>query len=294
MFKQMLQNGISSWLPDLLLIVGVGLLIFGILWVILQFRGFDPSGFLPRLRHSEKGVPAPSALEQSVLEDERCRRLEEVIRMQKQQITSMELQLDDAAKLRHDFRQELLILQEFARSGDRDSLDRYLPQIKLEGKSIAVPLCPNPLINTIFQFYFNRARASGIKIDAAIQADETLWLSAADAGVLLGNLLENAVTAAAESPADSRHLRIRTTQTQDCFVIVIGNTFGSPRNAQDGGKFASTKPDHTGIGLNSIRSIALQYDGDAIFRINEDMFMSYVIMFRPRISEADSDGGASL
>ena len=294
MGNQASQNGISISLPTVLMVIGIALLLFSIVWLVLQFRasGKSLSGLLPRqFKKQEEENDAP---EQPVSENERCLRLEEVIQMQKQQIASMALQLDDAAKLRHDFRQELLLLQEFARSGDRDALERYLPQVTLGSSTVTVPLCPNPLINTILQFYFNKARAAGIKVDAVIQADESLWLSAADAGVLLGNMLENAVTAAAESPSGSRRLRIRTTQTQDCFVIAMGNTFGSPRNTQDDGKFASTKPDHTGIGLNSIRSIALQYGGDAVFRINEDMFMSYVIMFRPHISETDTSGGAAL
>lgn len=294
MLEQTTQNGISNWLPTLLLVVGLGLLIFGIVWAVLQLHISSWSDLTTILHRSKQEDPDPDTLAQPDLEDERCRRLEEVILMQKQQIASMERQLDDAAKLRHDFRQELLVLQEFARSGDREALERYLPHITLDGNAVTVPLCPNPLINTILQFYFNKARASGIAIDAAIQADESLWLSAADAGVLLGNMLENGVTAAAEASAESRRLRIRTAQTQDCFVIAMGNTFGTPRTVQEDGKFSSTKPDHTGIGLSSIRSVALQYDGDAKFLVDGDMFMSYVILFRPRSDGQDSGGGTSL
>ena len=297
MMEQTSQNGIMNWLPTLLLIVGLGLLLFGIVWTVFQLRASDRNVFgtlFTRYTRRADKEPDPDTLAQPELEDERCRRLEDVILMQKQQIASMERQLDDAAKLRHDFRQELLVLQEFARSGDRDALERYLPHVKLDSKSTTIPLCPNPLVNTILQFYFNKARAAGVAVDAAIQADEDLWLSAADAGVLLGNMLENGVTAAAEAPAGSRRLRIRTTQTKDCFVIAMGNTFGTPRAAQENGKFASTKPDHTGIGLNSIRSVALQYDGEAKFLVDGDMFMSYIILFRPYSSELGSDGGTSL
>lgn len=295
MMEQTIQNRISSYLPIVLLFVGLALLIFGIVWVVVQSRSSDRNNFVSLSGRSADKEADPGALAQPELEDERCRRLEEVILMQKQQIASMERQLDDAAKLRHDFRQELLVLQEFARSGDRDALERYLPQVKLDGKAAAtLPLCPNLLVNTVVQFYFNKARAAGIKIDAAIQADETLWLSAADVGVLFGNMLENGVTAAAEAPAESRRLRIRTKQTESCFVIAMGNTFGTPRITQEDGKFSSTKSDHTGIGLNSIRSVALQYDGDAKFLVDGDMFMSYIILFRPYSSEADSNGGTSL
>ena len=294
MLEQTTQNGISNWLPTLLLVIGLGLLVFCAVWAVFQPHISSWSDLTALLHRSKKEEPDLNALAQPELEDERCRRLEEVILMQKQQIASMERQLDDAAKLRHDFRQELLVLQEFARSGDREALERYLPHITLDGKAVTVPLCPNPLINTILQFYFNKARAAGIVIDAAIQADEALWLSAADAGVLLGNMLENGVTAAAEAPAASRRLRIRTAQTQDCFVIAMGNTFGAPRATQENGSFSSTKPNHTGIGLSSIRSVALQYDGDAKFLVDGDMFMSYVILFRPRSDGQDSGGGASL
>lgn len=275
MNQSQMHNGISLLLPTLLLILGVALLLFAAAWVFLSFRKAEKNAGLAH--ETDDTLP-----NEADLFDERCRRLEEVIRAQKQQIGTMELQLAEAAKLRHDFRQELLLLQEFARSGDREELERYLPQVKIETKTaVDIPLCPNPLVNTLLQYYFKKARASGIEVDAAVQADNDLWLSAGDVGILLGNLLENAVTAAAEAPAPQRRLRLRTTQREDCFVIAMGNTFGAPRAQREDGSFASTKADHTGIGLNSIRAVALNYDGDAKFVLDGDMFMSYVILFRP-------------
>ena len=270
-----------EYLPVLLLAFGVLLLIFCLIWIIAQRRAAKRRA-ASKTRKKRKGrAAAPAALQQEQVDDERFRRLEEIIQVQKQQISSMELQLDKAAKQRHDFRKELLILQEFARNGDREALERYLPQVSLDSAAITIPVCSNPLVNAMLQFYFNKANASGITVDAAVEADETLWLTAGDVGVIFGNLLENAVTAAAEAPAGNRRIRLRTKQTADCFVIALGNTFGSPRSYDAGGAFASTKPDHNGIGLGSIRATALQYDGEAKFLVDGDMFMSYVILLRP-------------
>ena len=213
--------------------------------------------------------------------EERFRRLEEIIQVQEQQIAAMGAQLEDAAKLRHDFRQELLLLRAFARDGDREALARYLPEIKLEGRGATLPLCTNPPINTMLRHYFDKARAAGIEVDAAVEADETLWLPAGDVGILFGNLLENAVTAASEAPEGQRRIRLRTAQTRDIFVIAMGNTFGAPRVCDSDGMFSSSKADHAGIGLHSIRSLALQYEGEAKFLVDGEMFMSYVILLRP-------------
>lgn len=273
----------SDYLPIVLLVLGIVLLVLCIVLICVQRRA-KKHGHAKTAKTAKRGKAsaASAALpQQEVLEDERCRRLEEIIHVQEQQISSMQLQIDKAAKLRHDFRQELLVLQEFARSGDREELERYLPQVKLDGSAASIPICPNPLINAVLQFYFNKARAAGIEVDAAIEADEDLWLTAGDVGVLFGNLLENAVTAAAEAPAEARRLRLRTTQTKDCFVIAMGNTFGSPRTLEKNGAFSSTKPEHQGIGLGSIRAVALNYDGEAKFVLDGDMFMSYVILLRP-------------
>ena len=243
-----------------------------------------------RRRRGEEREPEPEEYEQPVgtplpppqtEEEERLLRLEETVSLQKTQIDELERQLADAVKVRHDFRQQLLLLQEFARSGNREALDRYLPQIKLEGSALSVPLCPNPLVNTMLRFYVARARAADVEVNAVIQADENLWLSAADVSVLFGNLLENAVTAASEAPAGKRRIRIRTTQTDDFFVIAMGNTFGTPRAVSEEGIFSSTKPEHTGVGLGSIRALALRYDGEAKFLLDGDTFMSYVILLRP-------------
>ena len=278
---QTITNFISDYMPldflsILLLILGLVLLLFCIILICVQRRD--------RKNAHKKGERSGNSAETPQLEDldnERYRRLEEIIQVQKQQIESMERQLDNAARLRHDFRQELLVLQEFARSGDRETLERYLPEVKMDGEAISIPVCSNPLINAMLQCYFTKARAAGIEIDAAVEADESLWITASDVGVLFGNLMENGVTAAAEAPAGQRRIRLRTTQTADCFVIAMGNTFGPPRNYEANGAFTSTKPNHKGIGLGSIRSVALQYDGEAKFLLDGDMFMSYIILLRP-------------
>lgn len=270
-------GGFSAFILRFLLLVGALLLIFCVVWAITQRRSVKKQSG----KHGGRRGAADAPADQRQADDERMRRLEEVIQVQTQQISDMELQLDRAAKMRHDFQQELLVLREFARSGNRDALEFYLPQVKLDENAISIPICPNVPVNAVLQHYFNKARLSVITVDAAIEADEKLWLTAGDIGVLFGNLMENAVTAAAEAPSGQRRIRLRTMQTADCFVIAMGNTFGTPRALDNGGAFVSTKSNHEGIGLSSIRSVALQYDGEAKFLVDGDMFMSYIILLRP-------------
>lgn len=203
-----------------------------------------------------------------------------LIEAQKQQIIAMEKEIEEARKIRHDYRQELLVLEEFARNGDRNSVARYLPQTEKIEKGHNFRLCPNVLVNTLLLYYIDRAGEQGIEVDAAVDANEELWMSAADISVMLGNLMTNAITAAAEQTEGKRKIRLRTLQKKDYFAVAIGNTFGIPRAAQEDGIYSSTKEGHKGIGLSSIRRIAEKYEGTAVFHVEDEVFRSDVIVFR--------------
>jgi len=260
-------------------VISIILIVFGI-FIIAFLIVIVVCGARRQHKKTEEPIEE-SALSPEEINDERFQRMEEIVQAQAQQMESMQVQLDESARIRHDFRQELLLLKEFALDGNRQAIEQFLPQMRIDQNVIDIPICKNTLVNTIYKYYYAKAIASGIEIDAAIEADETLWLSAADVGVLFGNLLENAVAAASEAAEDQRKLRIRTTQTTDCLVIAMGNTFGAPRVQSETGDFSSTKTAHKGIGLNSIQGIAKAYQGEAKFVLDKDLFMSYVILFRP-------------
>jgi len=286
-FNDLLLYARSRILPLALVLLGCCVLIvLGIYFLVLARRRKKQRLAQERelelqLRQEEERKKAEAAMEAEKLNIERFRRLEEVIRAQNEQMESMQEQLEAAAKFRHDCRQELLMLREFAADGDRAALENYLPQVQLDQRTAEAPVCRNPMINAIYRAYRAKAEAAGIELDAMVEADESLWLTGTDVGVLFGNLLENAVTAATEAEDGQRRIRIRTTQTEGSLVITMGNTYGGERIFQEDGLFASTKPGHKGIGLDSIRRIARAYDGDVKFGLDEDMFMSCVILFRP-------------
>lgn len=207
-----------------------------------------------------------------------------LIETQKRALKETGDRLDRLRRQHHDYRQQLLILRELAQSGgNADALESRFPDMDLAagGTSDMPSFCENTLVNSLVGHYLQDAEHGGVALDVIFRISDELWLDVRETGALFGNLLENIVTAALEAPEGMRKLRIRVSEGTDRLVITTGNTYGTPRIAS-GDIFLSTKPDHDGIGLSSIREVAEKYGGRAMFYVKNDMFYSSVILFRPQ------------
>ena len=124
----------------------------------------------------------------------------------------------------------------------------------------------------------NEAKKQGIQdisIQLSIPAD-TGQILASDLCVVVGNLLENAITACAHVPPGQARIQMRSRQRFDILALTLDNSYAAVEPAE-GGLFRSTKPGG-GTGLTSIRSIAEKYQGGAEFTVKDGLFCSSLYM----------------
>ena len=107
-------------------------------------------------------------------------------------------------------------------------------------------------------------------------------IAGSDLAVILGNLWENAVTAALDAPEGRRLIRLRV-QTEEVRVLIrMENSFSGPVY-EENERFYSTKPGRNkaeGVGIASIRAVAERYGGIAGFTYTPDTFTSSVLLYR--------------
>lgn len=193
--------------------------------------------------------------------------------------------MEQDRKLRHDFRHHVIVLKGMLERSERDLAIRYIDQYgdSLTGQEYG-QYCLHPVINTLVNYYCSQCKSRGISFLAGVEGPlarmeaGNLPIHDTDLAVILGNLLDNALTAASEKPADgSPFLRLNLISHGRVLVIVVDNSF-SEEKRMSGNRYLSTKEGHLGIGLASIRSAAQKYDGGAEFSHENGIFHASVML----------------
>ena len=119
--------------------------------------------------------------------------------------------------------------------------------------------------NALLNHYFQIAKDSHIRIEQHISLPDRLYIDIIDLCSVLGNVLENAITACQDVPEDERFVTITVSREQGTeLYIAVSNSFSGKVNRK-GKHYLSTKQGGNGIGLSSVSSIAEKYGGLARF-----------------------------
>lgn len=204
------------------------------------------------------------AQRQLVLQEEQYRRLTE----------NMEI----TRRMRHDLRHHMVTVQGFLKNGETAQAERYLSQtLKIAEEHEIVKLCNNAVVNLIVTHSKTLAKERGIQFSARIIIPDNLPILDVDLSVVIGNLLENAVDAAEQVIEEVPFIHFNMICSGKMLAITVDNSFGGIVRI-NGGKYLSTKENHTGYGLESVEAIAERYSGGVEFTHEGKVFHSSVMM----------------
>ena len=124
--------------------------------------------------------------------------------------------------------------------------------------------CTNPILSIVMGQKISEAEEADIHISTDIEDLPLEFLEDCDITAIFSNLWDNAIAANCTVPPEQRRIHIQMHQINHFITIAFANQFNGILN-RCGTELHSTKPDHTGIGLTSIRSTVEKYDG--IFQV---------------------------
>lgn len=181
-------------------------------------------------------------------------------------------------KMHHDLRHHILILQSLLDSGETEKASDYLQNyVQILRRYEVTKFCSHIVTNMIVSHYQSLALDKGITFTARINVPDSLMISDFDIAILLGNLLENAIESANHAKDHNRFISLNIICSGKMLAVTVDNGFNGCVN-QNKGTYLSTKPHHTGIGLQSIAGIAKKYHGGVQFSHEGAIFHSSVML----------------
>ena len=213
-----------------------------------------------------------------------------------QQLESMESHLKETERIyagvramKHDMKNQLAVVVELAgHSGEQEELQAYLAQMNRTLSKLDFPCkTGSAALDTLLAIKFHEMRE---KIpDVIFEAEKLLIPSSLrvrpmDLSLILGNGLDNAIEACERlAGREQPWIRVEAMQKGPCFLLEIANSFDGRINCAEGQEFPETMKEESdlhGIGLQSIRSVALRYQGGVDWKAEGKIFTLTVMLKR--------------
>ena len=188
--------------------------------------------------------------------------------------------MEELRKLRHNMKQHYMLENIYLERQDYEALKRYCNEnlAFLDNKK-SISNSGNSYIDSVINYKADMAAKEGIRLMAEIQVPLDVEMDAGDICICLGNLLDNAIEAAADLDK-GKAIRVRVMTEGSNMVINIKNQYKDRRHKKEGCYLTSKNDDREhGLGLLSVQQIVEKYDGSMVICDENNMFDVMVLMY---------------
>ncbi|MDE5937367.1 MAG: GHKL domain-containing protein [Ruminococcus sp.] len=196
--------------------------------------------------------------------------------LQQQSMTQMTLYRDllekyeESQRTAHDVKKHLKILSGLI--GDEDRTRKYLEEFIEETEKMKPQFkSRNAILDVIINHKILQAELKGIEFTVDYTDVDMSFISDMDITIMLANALDNSYEAVEALEKNRRQVKLIITKMSDFLLINISNTYNNVEQKPDG-KFATTKKNHSGLGLKNVQKAVEKYDGIYKAEVVEDKF----------------------
>ena len=205
----------------------------------------------------------------------------DMMQMVEKQYQQTRRYLNETSSARHDFRQHILVIEEYLQSGEYDKLKEYIAPIYADVNRSHKVICSNQAVDAVANHYDEVAKSREVMIYWNVKTEETLPVKESDLCAVIGNLVENAILAATALTGDNRLVNVSIGILQEeTLVISVDNPYRGTLTFDKNGLPMSNRPAH-GIGLRSVRNIVERYKGSMEIETHNQIFKVSILMYAP-------------
>ena len=204
---------------------------------------------------------------------------------QQQHLAALQEHLHETRAFRHDSKNKMLTLIGLMQAGEYEKalaeMQRSLNQLDTVAQDIVNT--NHPIMDALLQQKLREQKPNGIYIKPMIRICDPLLINEIDMGILLGNMVDNAIEATARLDPQLRiPIEVRIICMDGMVSVQVCNAVALPVNTQHLQTVKKDKNNH-GFGISQIKKTAAKYDGRAEFSCDGNVFTANVIMVnKPR------------
>ena len=184
--------------------------------------------------------------------------------------------------LKHEMRGHLTNIRGLAQSGEYASLEDYISKMDESISGFELTLqTGNPVTDVIVNDIRRQSLDLGIRFQVEFHYPDPGAYDAFDVGIILQNLLQNAVEASGKVNEGERFIVLTGKRKGRFFLIEVKNSFaGEVVFGQDGLPVTTKKEDAPmhGIGLSNVRREAEKYMGELELKVDQQTFSATVLL----------------
>ena len=175
---------------------------------------------------------------------------------------------------RHDYRHHIQAMKIHAANGEYEEIVKYLDMLDEDLTNIETVIkTGNKMTDAILNSKLSLAAEKQIKVKAEAKIPVSLTVSELDLCIVIGNLLDNAIDACMELPAEERLIRIYMEMKGNYLYLALTNTAGGAKKQN----FRTTKGEGHGLGIARADAVVKKYGG-YITRASEDNAFSTEVL----------------
>lgn len=188
-------------------------------------------------------------------------------------------------KLRHEWNKHLFNLRGLLESGEYGQAAMYLGKLE-DGYDQSAGVCcktGNPVTDLIISETLTRCRKSGISLEGEFIFPSGWGFDPFDVGIILNNLLENAMEACELLSGEKRYIKLASYAKNYFFILEVQNPFHGTLSYQDGLPVSSKQDSGKlhGIGLQNVEDQARAYMGALDIQAANGLFRAVVMLQKP-------------
>lgn len=201
-------------------------------------------------------------------------------RMYEKQLDIIQESVKSAQIVNHDIKNHMIALKSLYKNNDINNVDNYIDNIisSVDHNSI-YSNSGNVIIDSILNFKLQALKDMDIVTEIEINVPEKLKISPFDLTAVLGNLIDNAVTALRQSEGKHKKFIITIRYSKGNIIIGITNSYEGDIRVSDS-KLETIKEDkkNHGFGLKSVEEAVIKNGGYMDIKFDDNLFKVKVII----------------
>ncbi|MBR2715599.1 MAG: GHKL domain-containing protein, partial [Ruminococcus sp.] len=184
--------------------------------------------------------------------------LEKGLSLQQNHYIELANRIEDARRIRHDFKHRITAIHQYLDNDDYDGLKKYCNELQSHNKlDVSIPYTGNPAVDGIMYHYASIAKENNIRFE--YKKINPVNISDVDLCTLLGNALDNAITACMKVE-ENPYIQVISNGEGEGMQLLIRNSYDGVIK-KDNDRFLTLKSegDH-GIGISSMQEICNRND----------------------------------